>query len=120
MDFKASVKGHVHPRRLNVPVINLSTGGMLFLTDASMEIGEMLEARLPVPTLEDDPVTCKVVHRADAAQSPGGLVQVGCTFVSPDPTSVKGISDYILERLKELGPEHSPFANQHTENDATE
>jgi hypothetical protein len=118
VDFKTSLKGHVHPRRLNVPVVNLSTGGMLILTDAPMEVGEMLEAKLPVPTLEGNPVTCKVVHRADAAQSLGGLVQVGCTFVSPDPTSVKAISDYILERLKELGPEHSPFGNQNTESDA--
>ena len=118
VDFKASVKGHVHPRRLNVPVINLSTGGVLLLTDAEMNAGDMMEIILPVSTLKNDPLTCKVVHRADAEQSLGGLVQVGCTFVSPDPTNIKAISDYILERLKELGPENSPLGSHHSGSDA--
>ncbi len=118
VDFKASVKGHVHPRRLSVPVINLSTGGMLLLTDSEMTVGDMLEAMVPVPTVEKDPFTCEVIHRADATHSLGGLVQVGCRFVSPDPTSVKAISNYILERLKDLGPEHSPLGSHRTESDA--
>ena len=115
VDFKASIKGHVHPRRLNVPVINLSTGGMLILTDAEMAAGDMMEALLPLATLKDDPLTCQIIHRADPAQSLGGLVQVGCSFVSPDPIHIKGISDYILERLKELGPEYSPLGNSHSD-----
>jgi hypothetical protein len=118
VDFKASVKGHVHPRRLSVPVINLSTGGMLLLTDSEMTVGDMLEAMVPVPSVEKDPFTCEVIHRADANQSLGGLVQVGCRFVSPDPTSVKAISNFILERLKDLGPEHSPLGSHRTESDA--
>jgi hypothetical protein len=111
VDFKASIKGHVHPRRLNVPVVNLSTGGMLFLSDAEVAVGDMIEALLPLDTLGKEPLTCQIIHRADPKQSLGGLVQVGCSFVSPDPTLIKGISDYILTRLKELGPEHSPLGN---------
>lgn len=117
VDFKASVKGHVHPRRLSVPVINLSTGGMLLLTDAPLEVDDMLETKLPIPELEDEPFTCKVVHRADAAKSLGGLMQVGCSFVSPDPTSIKAISNYIMARLKELGPEHSPLGSHQSQSD---
>ena len=77
VDFKANVKGHVHPRRLKVPVINLSTGGMLFLSDAAFENGDMLDAVLPIVGPDNDPLTCKVVHRAEANQTMGGLVQVG-------------------------------------------
>lgn len=118
VDFKASIKGHVHPRRLNVPVINLSTGGMLLLSDAPLAIGDMLEARLPLAALEQDHLTCQVLHRADATKSMAGLAQVGCSFVSPDPTCIKAVSDYILERLKELGPDFSPFGSHRTEHDA--
>ena len=117
VDFKASVKGHVHPRRLHVPVVNLSTGGMLLLTDAEMEIGDMMEARLPLPALEDEPFTCQVIHRADATKAMAGRVQVGCTFVSPDPTCIKSVSNYILERLKELGPGFSPLGSSRSEID---
>lgn len=115
VDFKASIKGHVHPRRLNVPVINLSTGGMLILTDAEMAEGDMMEALLPLAALKNEALTCQIIHRADPAHSLGGLVQVGCSFVSPDPNHIRGISDYILERLKELGPEYSPLTNSRSD-----
>ena len=107
VDFKAEIKGHVHPRRLHVPVVNLSTGGILILTDGNLAVGDMLEASLPVPALNGDKMTCKVVHRAEALEA-SGLVQVGCTFVSPDPTMIKAISEYIWERIKALGPASFP------------
>lgn len=108
VDFKAEVKGHVHPRRLHVPVVNLSTGGILILTDSDMAIGDMLEASLPVPALDGEKLTCKVVHRADEIES-SGLTQIGCTFVSPDPASIKVLSEYIWDRIRELGPAFLPM-----------
>lgn len=109
VDFKAEFKGHVHPRRVHVPVVNLSTGGILVLTDGEFEVGDMLEAAMPVPGLDGEKMTCKVVHRAAEPHGVDGLVQTGCTFVSPDPTSLKAIADYISSRLKELGPNFSPI-----------
>ncbi len=109
VDFKAELKGHVHPRRINVPVVNLSTGGILVLTDSEFELEDMLEASLPIPDLAGEKMTCKVVHRAAESQGVDGLVQMGCTFVSPDPTTLKAIATYISSRLKELGPEYSPI-----------
>jgi hypothetical protein len=109
VDFKAEFKGHVHPRRVHVPVVNLSTGGLLVLTDGGFEVEDMLEATIPIPALAGEKMTCKVVHRANEAESVDGLVQTGCAFVSPDPTSVKAIASYIGNRLKELGPEFSPI-----------
>lgn len=109
VDFKAEIKGHVHPRRIHVPVVNLSTGGILVLTDSEFEVEDMLEAAIPIPDLAGEKMTCKVAHRAVEAQAVDGLVQMGCTFVSPDPTSVKAIALYISNRLKELGPEFSPI-----------
>jgi len=118
VDFKAYVKGHVHPRRLHVPVVNLSTGGMLILTDAPLAEGDMMEAHLPLPELEDEPFTCQVVHLAGAANSKAGLSQAGCAFVSPDPMSIKSVSNYILERLKVLGPQFSPSGKRELAGDA--
>jgi len=109
VDFKAQIKGHVHPRRLNMPVVNLSTGGILVLTDSEFEVDDMLEAALPIPELDGEKMTCKVVHRAAESQSPDGLVQMGCSFVSPDPTALKAIAGYITTRLKELGPNFAPI-----------
>ena len=109
VDFKVELKGHVHPRRINVPVINISTGGILVLTDSEMEVNDMLEAALPIPELSGEKMTCKVAHRAPEPQSVDGLVQMGCTFVSPDPTSTKAIATYISNRLKELAPNYSPM-----------
>jgi len=108
VDFKAEIKGHVHPRRLHVPVVNLSTGGILILTDSDLAVDDMLEASLPVPELEGEKLTCKVAHRAEEAL-PSGMVQVGCTFVSPDPAAIKIISGYIWDRIKTLGPAFSPM-----------
>ena len=108
VDFKAEIKGHVHPRRLHVPVVNLSTGGLLLLTDAEFEVDDMLEAELPIPALDKEKMTCRVVHRAANGRTAAGLMQLGCSFVSPDPTTIKAISDYIWERIRELGPSYSP------------
>lgn len=108
VDFKAEVKGHVHPRRLHVPVVNLSTGGLLMLTDAEMAVDDMLDVTLPVPALEGERMTCKVVHIAEESKKSSGLSQVGCSFVSPDPQSIKTLSDFIWKRIRELGPNFSP------------
>jgi c-di-GMP-binding flagellar brake protein YcgR len=105
--FKAEIKGHVHPRRLHVPVVNLSTGGLLLLTDGELAIDDMIEATLPIDALEGEKMTCKVVHRAEEAE-PSGLFQVGCAFVSPDPALLKAISTHIWNRIRELGPSFAP------------
>ncbi|MBX3177367.1 MAG: PilZ domain-containing protein [Candidatus Hydrogenedentes bacterium] len=107
VDFKAEVKGHVHPRRLHVPVVNLSTGGMLLLSDSAMEVDDVIESWLPIPELEGEKMTCKVVHRHENRQD-GGLPQVGCAFISPDPTNLKVISNYIWDRIRALGPDYPP------------
>lgn len=111
VDFKAELKGHVHPRRIHVPVVNLSTGGLLVLTDSEFEVGDMMEAALPISELDGEKMTCKVVHRATESHSPDGLVQMGCAFVSPDPTNIKAIAGYIGARLKELGPNFAPIGS---------
>lgn len=108
VDFKAELKGHVHPRRIHVPVVNLSTGGILVLTDGEFELDDMLEAAIPIPDLDNEKMTCKVAHRASESHNVDGLVQMGCTFVSPDPSSIKAIAGYISRRLKELGTDYSP------------
>jgi len=107
VDFKAEIKGHVHPRRLHVPVVNLSTGGILVLSDGELAVDDMVEAALPIPELDGEKMTCRVVHRGEEPE-PSGLVQVGCSFVSPDPTTIKAVSEYIWARIKELGPAFSP------------
>lgn len=107
VDFKAEIKGHVHPRRLHVPVVNLSTGGLLILSDGDLAVEDMLEAALPIESLRGEKMTCKVVHRAEEAE-PEGLVQIGCAFVSPDPAHLKLISAYIWDRIRELGPAYTP------------
>ena len=108
VDFKAEIKGHVHPRRLHVPVVNLSTGGILILTDSALAMDDMLDASLPIEELGNEKMTCKVVHRRELTEPASGLVQVGCNFVSPDPIMVKAISAYIWDRVKALGPTYSP------------
>lgn len=109
VDFKAEVKGHVHPRRVHVPVINLSTGGLLMLTDGEFAVDDMLEADLPIPALEKEKMTCKVVHRSETPSEHDGLSQVGCIFVSPDPEALRVISAYIWSRIKDLGPNYAPL-----------
>ena len=109
VDFKAEFKGHVHPRRVKVPVVNLSTGGLLVLVDGGFEVEDMLEATIPIPGLVGEKMTCKVAHRSVEPHGADGLVQMGCSFVSPDPESIKAIATYISNRLKELGPDFSPI-----------
>jgi Tfp pilus assembly protein PilZ len=107
-DFSVQLKGHVHPRRHEAPVVNVSTGGLLVKTHADVDLGDNVDLRFSLPKVEEELIMVgHVVHCAaeDKGADHGRLV--GMQFVSPDPAHVDQIRAYIRRRLRTLYPSSS-------------
>jgi len=108
-DFKATLKDHVHPRRRECAVVNISAGGLLLHTDADLEVGDNVDLAFHLPEGGAHEALGQVMH----VYVPGEMHQeselVGVRFVSPDPGTHRAITQYIWRRLRQLHP------NQYTQ-----
>jgi len=112
-DLKASVKPHVHPRRHQVPVVNLSAGGMLVRLSAAMQLGENVDIVMEIPGEDvESPLLGEVAHVSEAAGPDESTALVGIRFVALDPVSAKSISNYVWRRMRALYPDHSFFLRE--------
>lgn len=104
-DFQVTMKHHVHPRRVEVPVINISAGGMLLKTGMRVEVGDSIDLRFTLPgELEEDTLLARVMHVFSPPGSEDSENLVGLLFVNPEQASRKALSNYIWRRLRELDP----------------
>ena len=113
-DFDITFKGHVHPRRYNAPVIDISGGGLSILTEADLNVGDNLELTLPLPQINGETLTAQVIHVAKPHPDQTGL-QVGLELVSPDPVAITALSKYIWKRLHDLYPGSLPELREQME-----
>jgi c-di-GMP-binding flagellar brake protein YcgR len=104
VDLPVSYKGHVHPRRVEARLANLSTGGALMASPNPVSQGDSLDIALALPDSEPLSLLGQVVHAVPDPDSPG-THQVGVRFVSPDAVDRKTINQYLWRRLRALyGP----------------
>ena len=108
-DLEADLKGHVHPRRYRVRVLNLSAGGLLGCAETPLVLGDTVELSLALPGFEQAALTAQVVHTAAAGGAEAGQTLVGLQFVALDPAVRTGISRYLWRRLRELYPSDYTF-----------
>ena len=103
-DFRVEMKGHVHPRRYDAPVINISAGGMLVRSDAPVKMGDNMDLSFDLPG--DGPKTTlgEVMHVNVPEDSRGGVPLLGLRFVSPSEALQKSVTMYIWRRLRQLHP----------------
>ncbi len=101
VNLKATMKSHVHPKRVSGEVNNLSAGGILVNTANRFEDDEVLDIIIDLPGMENEVMVGKVIHSA-----PGRLknaqFQVGISFISPDPVLLGFITKYIRNRIWEM------------------
>ncbi len=102
-DFEVELKGHVHPRKYILPVLDLSSGGVMVQTNAPFEVGGAVDIRLLLPNLDKEILPAQVVYTA-ASEADPGQTRVGVEFVGPDPVIMREISKHIRRRLRELHP----------------
>ncbi|NJL72713.1 MAG: PilZ domain-containing protein [Candidatus Competibacteraceae bacterium] len=99
VSLKATYKSHVHPRRVEAEVINLSAGGLLLLTTHALEHGENVDIELNLGG-RAMALLGQVAHVAAPQES--GEVPVGIRFISTDAVDREQISNYVWRRLREV------------------
>jgi c-di-GMP-binding flagellar brake protein YcgR len=103
-DFRVEIKGHVHPRRYEAPVINLSSGGLLVRTDAPLNFGDNVDVEFNLTDEHRHRALAQVMHVNVLEKSQGGIPLVGLKFVNPDPELTKSVTHYIWRRLRQTHP----------------
>lgn len=104
-DFSVRMKHHVHPRRVEVPVVNVSAGGMLLKTEMDVAVGDSIDLQFTLPGgSKEDTLLGRVMHVSTPPDMTGDEKMVGLHFVSPEPESRKSLSNYIWRRLREMDP----------------
>ena len=103
-DIRVEIKGHVHPRRYDAPVINISAGGMLVRSDAPLNLNDNVDLSFDLPGEGPKTVLAEVMHVSVPEGSQGGVPLLGLKFVSPEPALVASITKYIWRRLRQMHP----------------
>lgn len=113
-DFTVQLKGHVHPRRYEAPVINVSIGGVLVKTHAELELGDNVDikTKLPASTVELT-LLGKVVHCVSEEKGADVGRLVGVRFISPEAAQVDEIRSYIRRRVRTLYPASNASRRDH-------
>jgi len=114
-DFDALIKSHIHPRRHESPVVNISAGGMLVRTYATVDLDDNVEVGFTLPSGGHELLTGRVVHihRTEGAADQPAFV--GIKFLTPDAASIRAIEHYLWERLRAAGPEGTPYRRRKTD-----
>ena len=109
-DFNVILKSHVHPRRYEVPVVNLSAGGMLLQTNADAELNDTVELKFHLPgEAAPQEMLGTIVHVHQPDNKAGGETMVGINFINPEPQHRKALSRYVWRRLREIHPDDLGF-----------
>jgi len=102
-DFRARVKGHVHPRVHEVPVLDVSAGGLQVSADMDLAMGENVDVRFTLPGLGEHQVLGAVAHVVRAEHEPQGPLRAGIRFINPELETTQAIKQYIRGRVAQLG-----------------
>ncbi|MBI2433039.1 MAG: PilZ domain-containing protein [Candidatus Hydrogenedentes bacterium] len=112
-DFSVEMKDHVHPRRTEAPVINLSAGGLLVRSAVAFDAGDNMDLYFRLPGDEQPHAAVGQVVYVNAAPLPKDKAyQVGIKFVGADPVVSRSVSQYIWRRLRELHPHELQIKNE--------
>lgn len=115
-DFSVRMKHHVHPRRVEVPVINVSAGGMLLKTEMDVEVGDSIDLQFTLPgELKEDLLLGRVMHVSTPPGIGSNERMVGLLFVSPEVRSREALSNYIWRRLREMDPNKLRYHRRSTD-----
>ena len=103
-DLTVHVRDHIHVRRYDAALVNISAGGALLRSDAPWDFSSTLEIMLSLPGEQLYTLLGQVMHIATCPQC--GVQQTervfGVKFIGIDPEIERAITNYIFTRLPEL------------------
>ncbi len=99
-DLTVQVRDLTHPRRYDAELINLSSGGALVQTRASLAIPARVEIALSLPGEPQHTVNGRVAHISEGQMGGvSGMRRVGIRFVDLTSDSYESIVHYITHSL---------------------
>lgn len=104
-DLTVRVRDHIHVRRYDAALVNLSAGGALLRSDAPFDFSSTLELTISLPGEPLYTLLGQVLHVAEC-QDPGTQNPrlYGIKFIGGDPEIERAITRYIFTRLPDLYP----------------
>jgi c-di-GMP-binding flagellar brake protein YcgR len=99
--FNAEIKAHVHPKRQNVKVIDVSAGGMQIESGGDWGLGHNLDIEFDLPGRGHHKVLGVVAHilRREDTQ------RIGVRFINPEPETTHALVEYIWLQIHRTHPE---------------
>ena len=104
-DFRASIKGHVHPRVHEVPVLDVSAGGLQVSADMDLALGENVDISFRLPGLGEHKVLGSVAHVVRLENDAKAPLRAGIRFINPENETTHALKHYIRTRVAQLGPD---------------
>lgn len=104
-DLTVRVRDHIHVRRYDAALVNISAGGALLRSDAPWDFSSTLEITLSLPGEPLYTLLGQVMHIATCprcGQQPERVF--GVKFIGIDPEIERALTRYIFTRLPELYP----------------
>jgi len=101
-DLTVRVRDHIHVRRYDAALVNLSAGGALLRADAPFDFSSTLEITLSLPGEPVYTLLGSVVHISASMTGREQPRHFGVKFIGIDPPIERAITDYIFGRLPEL------------------
>ncbi|MCX5772109.1 MAG: PilZ domain-containing protein [Candidatus Hydrogenedentes bacterium] len=102
-DLTARVRDHIHVRRYDAALVNISAGGALLRSDAPWDFNSTLEITLSLPGEPLYTLLGQVMHIATGARAGQQPERVfGVKFIGIDPEIERAIVSYIFTRLPEI------------------
>ena len=104
-DLTVRIRDHVHVRRYDAALVNLSAGGALLLTDGPFNFNSTVELTLSLPGEPLHTLLAQVVHISTCPTCGNEqLHNFGVKFIGMDPEIERAITRYVFGRLPELYP----------------
>lgn len=104
-DLTVQVKDHVHVRRYDAELVNLSAGGALLKTKAPFDFNTSIELMLSLPGDMMRTILGQVVHISMSTRThPDSAHLLGVHFTGADADTAQAITRYVWDRLRETGP----------------
>ncbi len=113
-DLRCQFKDHVHPRRHEAQVTNISAGGMQLQTDTDLGIGHNIDIELEMPGRGTHHILGIVAHLMVSEDTQSrGIVQAGIRFLNPEPETSRALTEYIWKQVHKLHPKaHHPAISE--------
>lgn len=106
VNLNAQIKPQAHPRKLNVVVKNISSGGLLLETTEPFEVGETLDISLTLPDpIRNQHKTLTLLGSVQHVTVCDKKVRLSLKFIGMDPSDQQQINEFVSHILRTTCPQ---------------